>query len=102
MKKTNVVVPWDQGLHIRPAGKLIGLTKRFRSEILIKTNGKVADARSIINIMLLCATFGTLLEVEISGDDESSAVAAIEQLFETGGDSDDAQQTISKEDSELF
>jgi len=88
MKKIRVVVPWDQGLHVRPAAKLIHVAGRFQSKILLKAHGKVADARSIINILLLCATFGTLLEVEIAGEDEMAASSAIEQLFETDGEAD--------------
>lgn len=89
MKKTNVIVPWEHGLHARPACKLANLAFRYRSVIRLKAHGKVADARSIINIMLLCATFGTLLEVEVSGEDEAGAASAIEHLFETGGDGSD-------------
>jgi phosphotransferase system HPr-like phosphotransfer protein len=37
--------------------------------------------RSIINILLLCAALGTLLEVEITGDDEVAETTAIERLF---------------------
>ncbi|MDF7798893.1 HPr family phosphocarrier protein [Pontiellaceae bacterium B1224] len=82
MKKTKVIVPWDQGLHVRPAAKVINVASGFRSTIQLKAHGKVADARSIINILLLCATLGTLLEVEINGDDEAAAAIAIERLFE--------------------
>ncbi len=89
MKKTTVTVPWEQGLHARPASKLVLTAKRFRSSIHIKAKGSIADAKSIISILLLCATVGTLLEVEISGDDEHPAAIAIEQLFDTGLDSDD-------------
>lgn len=84
MKRTKVIVPWDQGLHLRPAAKVIQVAGHFRSTIHLKAHGKAADARSIINILLLCATLGTLLEVEIAGDDEAAAAVAIERLFETG------------------
>jgi phosphocarrier protein len=81
MKKTEVIVPWEQGLHTRPAAEVIHTASRFQSTIYLKTKGKVADARSILNILLLCATLGTLLEIEVSGDDETAATAAIESLF---------------------
>lgn len=96
MKKTSVIVPWDQGLHLKPAARLIHTAKRYRSAILLRAHGKVADARSIIHILLLCATFGTLLEVEISGEDEASAASAIEQLFESGDECDDAPMNFSE------
>jgi phosphotransferase system HPr (HPr) family protein len=51
MKKTSVIVPWDQGLHLKPAAGLIHTAKRYRSAILLRAHGKVADARSIIRIL---------------------------------------------------
>lgn len=81
MKTTNVSVPWEKGLHARPATKLVHLARRYRSSILIKVHDRIADARSIVSILLLCATFGTVLEFEIHGDDEEVAISAVEKLF---------------------
>jgi len=81
MKRTRVVVPWNHGLHARSATKLVQLARRYRSSILIKTREHVADAKSILSVLLLCAVVDTMLEVEISGDDELLATNAIEQLF---------------------
>ena len=41
----------------------------------------MADARSIISLLLLCATVGTLIDIEVHGEDEDAAISAIEQLF---------------------
>ena len=41
----------------------------------------MADARSIISIMLLCAALGTVIDVEASGDDEDVALQAVENAF---------------------
>jgi len=101
MKKTNVTVPWGDGLHSRPATRLVHLARRYRSTIHIKAQGRVADARSILSILLLCATVGSLLEVEVFGDDEHDAAAAIEQLFSGDSDADDAPLDISAGDEDL-
>lgn len=90
MKKSNVVVPWDQGLHLRNATKLVHQARRYRSSISIKTADRVADAKSIISIMLLCATVGTMLTVEVSGMDEDCAFTAIQQVFSPSGATDNA------------
>ncbi len=82
MKRTNVTVPWEQGLHARPATRLVQLARRYRSAIHIKAQDRMADARSILSVLLLCATFGTMLEVEVFGEDEEIATSEIEQLFE--------------------
>lgn len=82
MKKTEVIVPWEKGLHARPASILVTLARSFRSSISINACEKVADAKSILSLLLLCATMGTLLEVEAVGEDELLAMSAIQQLFE--------------------
>ncbi len=95
MKKTEVVVPWEQGLHARTATRLVNLAKNYCAEISIRANGKVADAGSIISILLLCATVGTLLEIEAAGEDEGAAVSAIEQLFNAGDTSMEYGELLS-------
>lgn len=61
MKMTEVTVPWDKGLHARPASMLAELARSYSSSISIKAHEKVADAKSILSVLLLCATMGTLL-----------------------------------------
>ena len=81
MKHSEVVVPWREGLHLRTAAALVRAAQNFRSTILLKSGGKIADLRSILSILALCATMGTTLTVEASGDDEQDATQAIEQAF---------------------
>jgi phosphocarrier protein len=81
MKCSTVVVHWREGLHLRRAAHLVQLSKRFRSTIFLKCSGKVADLRSILSILSLCATMGTSLDIEAAGDDEHDAALAVEQVF---------------------
>jgi len=81
MKRAEVVVSWTEGLHLRHAAKIVRTGQRFRSTILLKCGGKIADIRSILGIIALCATIGTALKVEASGEDEQEAAQAIEQIF---------------------
>jgi phosphotransferase system HPr (HPr) family protein len=83
MKTSTVVVPWREGLHLRHAVKLVQLSKFFRSTISLKGGGKMADLRSIISLIALCATMGTTLDIEVCGEDEAEATRAVEQAFST-------------------
>ena len=56
---------------------------RFRSSILCRLGEKVADGRSVINILILCASLGTTLEIEASGPDEREAIRAVDAFFES-------------------
>lgn len=88
MKHSTVVVPWREGLHLRPAANLVQLSKRFHSTVLLKGRGKVADLRSLLSILSLCATMGTALDIEAVGDDEQDATRAVEQVFSSHGTGD--------------
>lgn len=88
MKRLTVVVRWHGGLHLRPAAKLVQVAKQFQSTVFLKCGGKIADLRSILSVLALCATMGTGLDVEAAGDDEDDAVQAIEQVFSSHGGGD--------------
>ena len=83
MKKVTVTIPWREGLHLRPAVELVKLAKTFRSNISLQCGSKFADARSVLSVMLLCASMGTVLSVEAHGEDEQQAVEAVESVFAT-------------------
>jgi phosphotransferase system HPr (HPr) family protein len=91
MKRSQVLVRWNAGLHLRPAARLVRLAQTFHSTILLKCGGKLADARSIISVMLLAAAMNAVIEIEATGVDEANAAQAIEQIFSSaddGGSSD--------------
>ena len=85
MQATRLTVKWKNGLHMRAAARLVELARSYRSSILVRVGARVTDARSIIGILLLCASFGTPLDVEASGDDEQEAIQAVQTYFETDG-----------------
>lgn len=71
---------------MRPATVLVKCARTFQSSISLKLNGRIADARSIIAIMLLSASFGNALDLEITGPDEDDAAEAIAAVFDTSQD----------------
>ena len=81
MQRAQVQVPWKKGLHLRPATALVRMAQSFPGKILLKCGDRLADARSIVSVLLLAASMGSVLDVEISGDDEASAASAIEHIF---------------------
>jgi len=81
MKRSTVVVQWAEGLHARPASRLVRLAQTFKSSVTLTCAGKVANLRSILSLLLLCAAVGTTVDVVASGEDEESAINAVEELF---------------------
>ena len=77
IKITNVL-----GLHARASSKLVKLTNKFSSQINISKGNLVIDAKSILGILSLGASFGTEIEIETVGDDEEIAMMEIIDLFQ--------------------
>ncbi|MED4750741.1 HPr family phosphocarrier protein [Brevibacillus choshinensis] len=70
------------GLHARPASEFVKLAAHFKSEITILVGTKVANAKSIINVLSLAATMGTVLTLKAVGPDEAEAIDTLSSLIE--------------------
>ena len=70
------------GLHARAAAKLVNCAAAFSSSIQIGPAGALVDAKSIMSVMMLAAGQGSVLELEIDGNDETEALASIVALVE--------------------
>ena len=81
MKEKEVVIGHRLGLHARAAARLVQLSSKFQSNIVLfrgdSSNSVEADARSILSILLLSAAYGSKIGVRASGADEDQAVESI-------------------------
>ena len=81
MRERKVVIGHPLGLHARAAAKLVQLSTRFQSNIILcraDAGQQVeADARSILSILLLAAGHGSTLSVRADGEDEDEALQSV-------------------------
>jgi phosphotransferase system HPr (HPr) family protein len=86
MLETELKIINPLGLHARAAAQLVRLAGKFASKIIIKRcdNNLYADAKSILNILTLAASKGTILKLEVDGKDEEQAFEEIKTLFANG------------------
>ncbi|MEO6588803.1 MAG: HPr family phosphocarrier protein [Pyrinomonadaceae bacterium] len=86
MLETDIKVINQLGLHARAAAQLVRLAGKFSSTIIIKrkNNKLLADAKSILSILALAASKGTILILEVEGTDEKNAFEEIKMLFANG------------------
>ena len=82
MKTIEVEVINRLGLHARPAAKLTQKANEFLSEIKIDKDGRVVNGKSIMGVMLLAASKGTILKITADGTDEQEALSELRTLFE--------------------
>ena len=69
------------GVHARAAAKLVQTASRYASEIIITKDGQTANAKSIMGVMMLAASQHTWIELEVQGEDEDTALGALENLI---------------------
>ncbi len=86
MIKTQSVVAWKHGLHLRPASRLVARARQFQCAVRLRVGERVADARSIFQILLLSASLGTTMIVEADGEDEQEALRSVSALLATADD----------------
>ena len=76
-----VIIVNANGLHARPADKMVKVASQFKSRIEIIKGHERVDGRSIISLLTLAAEQGTELVVEATGDDAQAAVDALAELI---------------------
>lgn len=69
------------GLHARAATKLVQLAAKFRCDVQVAREGQVANAKSVMGVLLLCGSKGTWIDVAASGEGAEDAVRAIGELI---------------------
>lgn len=68
------------GLHVRATEKLVRLVKKFEVIVTIKKGKHEANAKSIMDVMMLAARKGSELQIIATGKDAKPAMKAIIDL----------------------
>lgn len=72
------------GLHARPSGMLAKTANGFQSNIILESNGKTINAKSIMSIMSSGLKENSEVKLVVNGPDEEKAFNCIVDLFESG------------------
>lgn len=84
MQVRNMTLVNRLGLHARAAVKLVTVCSKYVSNVAIVVNGRRANGRHLIAILLLSAGMGSQVSIEVSGPDEVEAITAVTRLINTG------------------
>lgn len=74
-------VPFDHGLHARPAALLVAALRPYSADVAIMARGRNGNARSTVALMSLGVRCGEVIEVRAMGADADAAVEALEALL---------------------
>ncbi|MGF7108676.1 HPr family phosphocarrier protein [Treponema pedis] len=69
------------GIHARPASLIAQKSNAFASDIFLCRDTSKINAKSVIGIITMAATYGTELTLTCEGPDEQAACDAIENIF---------------------
>ena len=69
------------GLHARAATKLVQLAAKFPCEVEVARDDQVANGKSVMGVLLLCGSRGTVIEVRATGERADECVNAIGELI---------------------
>ena len=72
MIKKKVKIINKLGLHARASSKLTQLASLYSSEIFIIKNNKKVDAKNIMDILMLAASMGSEVEIQVNGLQETT------------------------------
>ena len=82
MKNFKYTITDEVGIHARPAGILAKEAKKYNSKIVIVKGEKKAEVTKIMAVMTLGVKCGEEIEVQVSGEDEDTAIVEIQKFFE--------------------
>lgn len=82
MTEKEVVVKNRAGIHARPAGMIVTLANKFKSQIFVEKDSEKINAKSIMGLITLGVVCNTALKISAEGDDENDAVNALVTLIE--------------------
>ena len=74
----------QEGLHARPAARIVRLASSFASEIELSKDGLEVNGKSIMGVMMLAAECGSEILIRANGPDAEQAVQALAELVASG------------------
>ena len=81
MSRKEVVVSNVSKEHDNPIAELVQVACRYDSEIILESNNRRINAKSIMGMMILELCTGESLTVEAEGEDEEQAVNGVEAFL---------------------
>lgn len=79
--RREVIVQLKDGLHMSPLSQINRLACAFMGPVTIRRDEYLADAKSMLDLLQLNATHGTMLIVEADGDQAAGLLDSVCRLI---------------------
>jgi len=87
IKKT-LTIKNPQGLHARPASIFVRIANKFESDVTVKKGSEKVNGKSIMGLLALAASEGSVVDIEVSGPDSEQAMKELENFLMNDRDED--------------
>ena len=81
MIKQTVEIINKLGLHARASSKFTQIASQLKSEVWVSRNRRRVNGKSIMGLMMLAAGKGSVVELELSGEDEQQGLTDLIELI---------------------
>ena len=81
MKKANIVIENETGLHARPATEIAKTAMSYKSDITFLVNDKKINAKSPLMLMAAGIKSKTKIEIICNGEDEKEALENLKNII---------------------
>ena len=82
MLQREVTISNKLGLHARAAAKLVSTASGYSAEVMLDKQGQRVNGKSIMGVMMLAASKGTVLQLSVNGEGEDEAMQALVTLID--------------------
>lgn len=83
MINKKVIVKNPKGLHARPSALIAKTAIEYESTIYLVRDSVRANAKIVMEILMLCAQYGSEITVDADGPDQEDALAGVENAILT-------------------
>jgi len=77
MVENSVVISNKMGMHARASAQFISYVQKFDCDIHLVKGEQIANAKSILNLIMLSLNFGTEVIVRVSGNNEEEVLKKV-------------------------
>jgi phosphotransferase system HPr (HPr) family protein len=81
MRQMDATIVNKLGMHLRAAAVFIESANKFGCQVYLKKDGRSVNAKSIMGLMTLAATYGSTVTVICDGEDENEALGVLVDLI---------------------
>jgi phosphocarrier protein HPr len=80
MYSREVAIANELGLHAKASAAFVRTANRFKCTVMVEVNGKRANGKSIMGLLMLAASKNSRIQIVVQGEDAEEALNSLAQL----------------------